>query len=317
MSFSGTVKEELAKYSDAPRHCLTAELSAVLAMCGRVLYSLSGGMILYVKTENLLVAQRAEYLIRTLTHVRCEVKMRMRGLKGTGSLYTAAVTDTKNSEKILRLVSLMEERTDEIRTERLADPALIRRECCRRSFLRGAFLCCGSVSDPRKFYHLEFTCPTQEWAGQLQEMIRLQELEPKIVLRKQHYVVYLKEGAQIVDMLGYMGAVKALMEMENIRILREISNKVNRKVNCETANINKTVNAAVRQLEDIRLIHERIGFSGLPRPLQQMAQVRMEEPDMALKDLGALLDPPIGKSGVNHRLKKLSDIAQKLREERE
>ena len=314
MSFSGTVKEELAQLTDLPRHCMLAELSAVLTMSGRVSAS-PAGTCLYVRTENLRVAQRSAFLIRRLMKISCEARVRMRGVKGTGSLYTAAVTDSRHCDLILRTLRLLDEATGEIDTERLVHPALVETDCCRRAFLRGAFLCCGSVSNPRKFYHLEFTCPSPSWAGQVQQLIRELGLEPKIVERKQHYVVYLKEGAQIVDMLGYMGAVKALMEMENIRILREISNQVNRNVNCETANIHKTVSAALRQLEDIRLIRDTAGFSGLPEPLRQMAELRLEEPDLPLKDLGSRLDPPIGKSGVNHRLKKLSAIAQKIREE--
>ena len=125
--------------------------------------------------------------------------------------------------------------------------------------------------------------------------------------------MYLKEGAQIVDMLNVMGAHVALMNLENVRILKEMRNSVNRKVNCETANISKTVNAAVRQVEDIQFIMDTKGLSSLPENLQEIAQVRLEHPDMPLKDLGTLLMPPIGKSGVNHRLRKISEIAEKLR----
>ena len=138
-------------------------------------------------------------------------------------------------------------------------------------------------------------------------------VDAKIVERKKHYVVYLKEGAQIVDMLNVMGAHVALMNLENVRILKEMRNSVNRKVNCETANISKTVNAAVRQVEDIQLIVEKQGMSSLPENLQEIARVRMENPDMPLKELGALLTPPIGKSGVNHRLRRIGEIADRLR----
>ena len=139
------------------------------------------------------------------------------------------------------------------------------------------------------------------------------DVDAKIVERKKHYVVYLKEGAQIVDMLNVMGAHVALMNLENVRILKEMRNSVNRKVNCETANISKTVNAAVRQVEDIQYIMKTKGLSSLPDNLQEIAQVRLEHPDMPLKDLGTLLTPPIGKSGVNHRLRRISEIAEKLR----
>jgi DNA-binding protein WhiA len=139
------------------------------------------------------------------------------------------------------------------------------------------------------------------------------ETDAKIVERKGHFVVYLKEGSQIVDILGSMGAFVSLMNLENVRILKEMRNSVNRKVNCETANISKTVNAAVKQVEDIEKIREELGFDALPPTLREIAQVRLEYPEAPLKELGTYLDPPVGKSGVNHRLRRLSEIADRLK----
>ena len=140
------------------------------------------------------------------------------------------------------------------------------------------------------------------------------DIDSKIVKRKKHYIVYVKEGAQIVDLLNVMEAHVALMKLENIRILKEMRNSVNRKVNCETANINKTVSAAVKQLEDIKIVSEKIGFDNINENLAEIAKVRLDNPDATLKELGELLDPPVGKSGVNHRLRKLSDLADTLRD---
>ena len=140
-------------------------------------------------------------------------------------------------------------------------------------------------------------------------------MEPKIVLRKKYYVVYIKEGDQIVDILNVMEAPVALMELENIRIQRGMRGNVNRQVNCETANINKTVSAAVKQMEDIRFIQETIGLDGLPESLQDMARIRLERPEATLKELGEALEPPVGKSGVNHRLRKLGQMADDLRQQ--
>ena len=140
------------------------------------------------------------------------------------------------------------------------------------------------------------------------------DLDAKIVERKKTYVVYLKEGSQIVDVLNIMEAHVGLLELENVRIMKEMRNSVNRKVNCETANINKTVSAAVRQIEDIKYIRDTIGFDKLPEGLKDVALTRLTYPEATLKELGGLLENPIGKSGVNHRLRKLSDIAVKLRE---
>ena len=171
----------------------------------------------------------------------------------------------------------------------------------------------GSMSDPNKAYHFEIVCKSLEQATRLQELMQEFETDAKIVERKNHYVVYLKEGSQIVDMLNVMEAYVALMNLENVRILKEMSNSINRQVNCEAANIAKTVAAAVKQISDIELIRERIGLDALPAPLKEMAYVRLEYPDTPLKDLGSLMDPPVGKSGINHRLRKLAAIAEDLR----
>jgi len=152
-------------------------------------------------------------------------------------------------------------------------------------------------------------------AEQLKGIIAAFDMEPKIVLRKKYYVVYIKEGNQIVDILNVMEAPVSLMEFENIRILREMRGNVNRQVNCETANINKTVSAAVKQMEDIRYIQDTIGLEGLPEGLQDMARIRLERPEATLKELGEALEPPVGKSGVNHRLRKLSQIADDMRQQ--
>ena len=173
----------------------------------------------------------------------------------------------------------------------------------------------GSISDPSKSYHFEIVCNAYKQAGQIQKIMESFQMEAKIVERKNHYVVYLKDGSQIVDMLNVMEAYVSLMNLENVRILKEMRNSVNRKVNCETANIGKTVNAAVKQIADIELIRDMMGLDHLPDNLREMALLRLEYPEAALKELGNYLEPPVGKSGVNHRLRKLGEIADKLRGE--
>ena len=196
---------------------------------------------------------------------------------------------------------------------RRADGMLVQQTCCKRAFIRGAFMAAGSISDPNKSYHFEIVCHTLEQAQQLKELMEFFEAEPKIVERKERMVVYLKEGSQIVDLLNVMEAYVSLMNLENVRILKEMRNSVNRRVNCETANITKTVTAATRQIEDIIYIRDHYGLENLPEPLSQMAEVRLENPDAPLKELGEYLDPPVGKSGVNHRLRKLSELADRIR----
>lgn len=194
----------------------------------------------------------------------------------------------------------------------MVDEIVVQQICCRRAFIRGAFLAAGSISDPNKGYHFEIVCNQSAQADIIKKCMNTFDVEAKMVKRNGKFVVYLKEGAQIVEILRVMEAAHSVMELENIRVVKEVRGTINRKVNCETANIGKTVNAAVRQIENINLIDEKMGIENLPAQLQEIAKIRLAYPDTPLADLGQLLDPPIGKSGVNHRFKKLAAIASEL-----
>lgn len=182
-----------------------------------------------------------------------------------------------------------------------------------REFLRKSFLEIGSMSNPEKGYHLEFVCENDAQAEKIAETMKLFDIEAKTVLRKRYTIVYLKESEDIVNLLNVMGAHNCLMNLENLRILKDMRNSINRRVNCETANISKTVSAASKQIEDIQYIREHYGFENLSENLREIAEVRLAYPDAALKELGAYLVPPVGKSGVNHRLRKLSELADSIR----
>ena len=186
-----------------------------------------------------------------------------------------------------------------------------------KGLIREAFMQSGSISDPEKFYHLEIVFTSEEEAKAIQKMLEDFKLDGKIAMRKGHYVVYLKEGAQIADMLRIMEAPLALMEFENIRIVKEMRNSINRQVNCEAANLGKTISAAVKQVEDIKFICSKVGLENIPEGLAETAKKRLEHPEATLKELGEFMDPPLGKSGVNHRLKKLSELAEDLRSHKE
>ena len=201
---------------------------------------------------------------------------------------------------------------EDIEGNRVAD-SLLRHACCKKSFLRESFLLIGSVSDPKGEYHLEFNCPDKAQAQQLIEVLSDFSVSGRMVERRKGYGVYIKDSAAILDVLNLMGAHKSLMEMENSLILKEMRNSINRRVNCETANLEKTVSAALRQQEDIRFLKESGAYQTLPESLKEIADVRMQLPDASLKELGEALNPTVGKSGVNHRLRKLSQIADELR----
>lgn len=307
MSFSARIKEELSRQMSPARHCQIAEIAAILSLCGGIQISGDDRYTIKIHTENVTVARKCFTLLKKTFNIETELAVKLNQKENT---YLIRVNDREETRQILQAVKLHE--TDRQLT--MPIPAVVvQRQCCKRAFLRGAFLASGSISDPNRFYHLEIVCPDAPRAEQVQELLKNFGIDARIVLRKNHHVVYMKEGAQIVEMLGIMEANIALMNLENVRILKEMRGSVNRKVNCETANINKTVSAAIRQIEDIRYIEETTGFSSLPEPLEQMARLRLQYPEASLLELGKMLTPVVGKSGVNHRLRKLKEIAEDLR----
>lgn len=312
MSFSGMVKEELSKQISPARHCRIAELAALLCACGR-LEGAFGEKKLRVQTENEAVVRKCFTLLQKTFNIRTEMQIRESSHMKRIRVFVLELTDQEQVRDVLQGTKLTVDE-DAGGTLTLDNLLVIQQNCCKRAFIRGAFLSSGSISDPEKGYHFEIVCPEEGRAKQLQTITRSFDIDAKIVQRKKSYVVYVKEGAQIVDMLAVMEANVALMNLENIRILKEMRNSVNRKVNCETANINKTVNAAVKQMEDIKLIQKYIGFEQLNEGLAQLARLRLQYPEATLKELGMMLNPQVGKSGVNHRLRKLSVMAEELRE---
>ena len=315
MSFSSSVKDELSRQMPGARHCQIAETAAILSLCGRVKISASDNFWIEIHTENVAVARKYFTLLKKTFNIRTDVSIRSGMNHGRSRTYIVAVREHEEALKVLQAVKLINTQGEIGENLSLIRNVVLQNACCRRAFIRGAFLAAGSISAPEKFYHFEIVCPTEPKAEQLKNIIATFDIEAKIVPRKKYYVVYIKEGSQIVDILNVMEAPVSLMELENIRIVKEMRGSVNRQVNCETANINKTVSAAVKQIEDIRFIQSVAGLSGLPESLQEMARIRLERPEATLKELGEALEPPVGKSGVNHRLRKLSLVAEELRQQ--
>ena len=315
MSFSSSVKDELSRQMPGARHCQIAETAAILSLCGRVKISASDHFWIEIHTENVAVARKYFTLLKKTFNIRTDVSIRSGINPGRSRTYIVAVREHEEALKVLQAVKLINSQGEIGENLSLIRNVVLQNACCRRAFIRGAFLAAGSISALEKFYHFEIVCPTEPKAEQLKNIIATFDIEAKIVPRKKYYVVYIKEGSQIVDILNVMEAPVSLMELENIRIVKEMRGSVNRQVNCETANINKTVSAAVKQIEDIRFIQSVAGLSGLPESLQEMARIRLERPEATLKELGEALEPPVGKSGVNHRLRKLSLVAEELRQQ--
>ena len=298
MSFSTDVKNELIQQMPNARHCRIAELAAIFMMAGEMK---DGRM--YLASENETVIQRGAALFKKLFGVEP---------------VSGAENVRRNAKTVYRAAFTKEEAELAIETLKLDENLLVsslvfRQDCCKRAFLRGMFIACGSISDPNKDYHLEIIADDDNRAAIAVNILASFDIDAKIVHRKKYSVVYLKDGECIVDVLNIIGAHVCLMELENVRILKEMRNSVNRRVNCEAANIDKTIKAATRQIDDINYLRETIGFEHLSDDLRMTAELRLAHPECSLAELGGLHDRPVGRSGVNHRLEKLSDMADRLR----
>jgi len=310
MSFSATVKDELSRDISRARHCQLAELSGILCFSGKLVFFEDHYQIV-LGTEHVALARKYYGLIKKVFKLQPTVNVSRNKYLNRSRVYSVIVEETYHDQDILKALKLTDALTNPGQV-RVVNELLLQKSCCKRAYIRGAFLSAGSMTDPEKGYHLEIVTDGIDQAEQLIKELAFFDIEAKYIERKGHMVVYLKEGSQIVDTLNVMEAHSALMELENVRILKEVRNDVNRRVNCETANLNKTVNAAVRQIQDIEKIRDTIGLEDLPPALKDMAEARLGNPDANLKELGQMLTPPVGKSGVNHRLKKLSAIAEEL-----
>ncbi len=299
MSFSGEVKRELAGILPAARHCRIAEIAAFMrfARTEENLPKADGeGIALRADLEE--TASLLFTLFQRAYNIYGVVDRDLKKVKARDG-YIFRIEDGRDAEAVRQSIS---------------HRSILQLECCKKAFLRGAFLAIGSISAPEKSYHLELVAQTEEDAVLLKDTMRKIGSHARIVIRKGSYVVYLKEGDQITELLGGMGASNSFLSIETVRVMKEMRGSVNRRVNCETANLNKTIVSSVRQIEDIRYIRDHGGFGNLPPTLREMAEVRLSYPDAPLAELGTYLDPPIGKSGVNHRLRKLGRIASQIRD---
>lgn len=319
MSFSSEVKEELARQISQARHCRIAEVAAIISFLGKYRYNTDKSNYIKVATDNLTVAVKYFMLLEKTFKIRPEVTIRS---NHGSSNYQIVVLEDEAVRSILMAIKVINEETgtgidsssghDKLRYDAV-NRLIIQNTCCKRAYIRGAFMAAGSVTDPNKSYQFEIVTLSEEKSISIQEMFASFGIEAKCTKRKNNYIVYVKEGSYISDILNIMEAHVALMNLENVRILKEMRNSINRKVNCEAANITKTTEASFRQQQDILYIREHLGFDNLSEQLREIARCRIEYPDASLKELAAMLHPPIGKSGVNHRLRKLSEIANDLR----
>lgn len=306
MSFAAQTKKELTLV-ESTFCCRKAELSALIRMNGTVQLS-SRKVILDISTENAAIARRIYTLLKTNYQVHTELLVRKKMRLKKNNVYIVRVPMRAN--EILHDLSIVQDGFQFIDG---IDQSLIRKSCCKRAYLRGAFLAGGSVNNPEgSSYHLEIASMYETHSQALCDLANEFQMNARCIERKKGYVLYLKEGEKIIEFLSIIGAHQALLKFEDVRIMRDMRNSVNRLVNCETANLNKTIGAAVKQIENIRLLEREIGLDKLPAKLKEVAEVRLQHPDMNLKEVGELLGG-VSKSGVNHRLRKINEMAEKIR----
>lgn len=310
MSFSAVTKNELARLIGDRSCCRLSELAALIKMNGSIQISGKHQVGLNITTENAAVARKIISLVKSLFGLQTEVLVSRKTRLRKNNVYLVRVLPQQGISDILRKPGILD-RAGNLENTVLQD--LVGRECCRRAYLRGVFLGGGSVNNPGSDYHLEIITGSEKFARFTGRLMRKFHLSPKISRRKQWHVIYLKEGEQIVAFLNIIGAHSALLDYENVRIYKDMRNQINRLVNCETANLNKTVDASLRQIENIKLIKDTIGLKHLPEALREISELRISYPDSSLKELGDMVSPPLGKSGVNHRLRKIEEIADKIR----
>ena len=313
MTFSSEVKDELIRVTPDVRHCKLAEILAIVYFIGTVSLAETNEMSLRINTEHSGLARKYFTLVKKTFNINTDVVISNSALIKHKHLYSVSIIDDTGAREVLKAVKLFKNQ-EPVDGLYLGSNSVLINSCCKKAFLRGAFLSAGSITDPEKSYHLEIVCNTMEDALFMKELMGDLSLYPKITTRKKSYVVYVKDSEQISLALGLMEATTSLMKFENIRILKGMRNDVNRKVNCEAANINKTVLASLSQLEDIQLIKDKMGLDKLTSNLETVANARLRAPHASLDELGKMIEPQLTKSGVNHRLRKLSSIADKLRE---
>ncbi|WP_159888385.1 DNA-binding protein WhiA [Paenibacillus puerhi] len=307
MSFAAQTKKELT-LMESDRCCERAELSSLIRMNGSVQLS-SQKVVLDISTENAAIARRIYSLLKKTFHVHTELLVRKKMRLKKNNVYIVRVP--AQVQHILKELDIVSEGflfTDGI------EESIIQSDCCKRAYLRGAFLAGGSVNNPEgSSYHLEIYSMYEEHCKALCKLANEFDLNARCIERKKGFVLYIKEGEKIIDFLSLIGAHQALLRFEDVRIMKDMRNSVNRLVNCETANLNKTIGAAVRQIDNIRLLQKQIGLENLPEKLREVAEIRLKHPDMNLKEVGDMLKGSVSKSGVNHRLRKIDEMAEKLR----
>ncbi|HKK95351.1 MAG TPA: DNA-binding protein WhiA [Anaerovoracaceae bacterium] len=314
MSFSSETKNELARIIPEKKCCMLAEISGFMRVAGSLRLVGSGKFKIVVTTENPAVARHYKTLIKTYYNIDSKLEIGESNSPGTsGYSYSLTIRPEDRSDLILRETGILLVKEGE---DYISDGIYfnnLRSKCCKKAYLRGVFLGCGSITNPSKSYQMEFITSSKRFAFDLKKIITsFVDLNANIVTRHSSYVVYIKKASYISDMLAIMKAYNSMLEFQNVMINKGIRADATRMANCDNANLDRAIMSAERQLIQIRIIEEKLGLENIPKALRDLALIRKENPDVNLTEIGELLNPPIKKSGVNKRFKKLEEIANKL-----
>lgn len=311
MSFASSIKNKLARQVAQNRKQLICELSALTRVCGSLKFGQRGVLNVLFTTENPAVARLIFTLFKRIFKVHASLVVKKNRSLKKQHVYEVKLDDAKVYLAKLGVIDLSEG----IDIIEQVPYFVFDNDATKRAYIRGLFLGSGSINNPEKSYHFELVVHAKAYGESVLDLINSFGLKAKMIARKNNYVIYLKEAEQIVDILNIIGAHHTLLNFENTRIVKEMRNRVNRVVNCDTANLKKTVDAAQKQLKAIELINQHYGLSNLPEPLQDVAQLRLDNAEISLSELGQMLTPPVGKSGINHRMKKIIELANQITEE--
>jgi len=311
MSFASDARGELARDLCTQECCAQSELAAALLASGGISFKGKHRYALSLTAVDGAVVRRYFGLLKQFWGITAQIRTLFSESLNGQTRYQLLIPE-EESLRLLDDLKLLDSAAL-FGVRQMPSMALVYYACCKKSFIKGAFLMCGAVSNPEKEYHIEISAPTEEFAQFVMEMMNYFEIPAKMTCRKAKYVVYLKKAEEISDALTLLGAHNSVLQLENVRIKKGVSNQVNRQLNCDASNINRTMDAAAAQIEDIHYLAEEIGLEKLPKSLREIAEVRVNNPETSLSGLGELMSPPLGKSGVNARLRKLSELARKLR----
>lgn len=310
MSFSNDLKNETSRIHLTSSKLMLAELSGFVRTCGE-LKNTKDNISLEFVTENASIARRIFTFLKSYTSELEAYKKKSNQLN-KNSNYLIVMKDKYAIDDLLYDTDFVINGQYDNKNY-VVNEYIVKTDDELRAYLRSCFLGAGSVTNPEKSYHLEFIGKTKEFAEDIKEKLVKKSLNAKTTMRKSHYIIYLKEAEQISDFMALIGANQSLLNLENIRIVKELRNNVNRVVNCETANISKIITASMKQIEDIEFLIDIGKFSELSSDIREVGQLRLENDDSSLQDISDLTNGKYSRSGINYRLKKISKMAQKLR----